>query len=244
MKQQIKIFISFLFFAFLVSCTRTVFVTTKPVETDSTIVAPKIKFFNVMDYGTTYVNLNGTKVASIAKYYTSGYVEAKTGSNNITINFPNKTELLNVNPLLANNTKYSCFFYKVGNEWKYNLVKDDWSNVTLTSGFAALRILDFRTEAYYNYINVKLICPGFDIIDQKGRNFLDHLTYDSYTKFMSVGAGSYTINMYNSDTTASTRKNVVIDSKGVYSVVLMTPQNITPYQNAIYSIFPDTQKHY
>lgn len=208
----------------------------------TTVVAPAIKFFNVMDFGATNVLLNNVQTSSVAKYYASSYINAKEGVNNIQLAFPLKSAVLSVNPVLANNTKYSCFFYKVGYEWKYNLIVDDLPT-NLTDGFAALRVLDFRTEAYYNYINVRLICPGFDIIDQKNRNFLDHNTYDGYTKFKTVGAGSYSINMYNDTITSSFRKGVEIASKGIYSVLLTTPTNITPTTNAIFYIFPDVAKH-
>ena len=232
---------------FLVSCTKYTTVatdtTTTTTTTTTTVTPPKIKFYNVMDYGATNVYLNAKQVTSVAKYYASSYLAATEGVNNIKIKFSEGTStLLDVNHTLANNTNYSCFFYKVGNEWKSNVVKDDLPT-TLATGFAALRVLDFRTEAYFNYINVRLVCPGFDIIDQKNRNFLDHTTYDGYTKFSTVGAGSYSIYMYNDTITSSYRKGVTIDSKGIYSVILTTPSNITPYTNAIYYIFPDVVKH-
>ncbi len=233
---------------FLVSCTKyttgvTDTNTTTTTTTTTTVTPPKIKFFNVMDYGTTNVYLNSKQVTSVAKYYASTYLTAVEGANNIKITFSgNTTTLLDVSHTLANNTSYSCFFYKVGNEWKSNIVKDDLPT-TIATGFAALRVLDFRTEAYFNYINVRLVCPGFDIIDQKNRNFLDHTTYDGYTKFSTVGAGTYSIYMYNDTITSSYRKGVTIDSKGIYSVVLTTPTSITPYTNAIFYIFPDVVKH-
>lgn len=233
------------FLLLLSSCTKYttgVNTTTETPTTTVVTVAPSVKFFNVMDLGSTNVYLNSKQVTSVAKFYASSYITAKEGANNLQISFADKNTLLNVNPVLANNTKYSCFFYKVGNEWKYNLVKDELPT-TFNTGFAALRVLDFRTEAYFNYINVRLISPGSDVIDQKNRNFLDHTTYDGYTKFATVGAGSYGIYMYNDTITSSYRKGVTIDSKGIYSVVLTTPSNITPYTDAIYYIFPDVVKH-
>jgi len=233
------------FMLVLTSCTKytTPYTNTTTISTPtSTVVPPSIKFFNVMDFGATNVFLNNVQSTSIAKYYASSYINAKEGTNNIQLAFPGKSSVLSVNPVLANNTKYSCFFYKVGYEWKYNLIVDDIPK-NLATGFAALRVLDFRTEAYYNYINVRLISPGSDIIDQKNRNFLDHNTYDGYTKFATVGAGTYGIYMYNDTITSSYRKGVDIASKGVYSVVLTTPTNISPTTNAIFYIFPDVAKH-
>ncbi len=229
---------------FLTSCTKYTSPYTNTNTDTSTVVvtAPKIKFFNVMDYGSTNVYLNKKQVTSVAKFYASSYITAVAGDNNIQLAFTDKNTLLNINQTLNNNTNYSCFFYKVGNEWKANIIKDDLPT-SITKGFAAMRVLDFRTEAYFNYINVRLICPGFDIVDQKNRNFLDHTTYDGYTKFSTVGAGSYSIYMYNDTITSSWRKGVTIESQGIYSVVLTTPSNITPYTNAIFYIFPDVAKH-
>ncbi|MFY8127414.1 MAG: hypothetical protein ACOVMM_03490 [Chitinophagaceae bacterium] len=205
-------------------------------------VAPSIKFYSVMDNGSMNVLFNGKQASSIANFYPSNYINGITGSNTISLRLPNGTTLLNGNIDLLNNTKYSCFFYKVGNEWKYSLIKDVMT-MTLANGFAAARILDFRTQGYFDYINVRLVNPGFEIIDSKNRNFLDHHTYSSYTEFKQVGAGNYNIFMYNDTLTTSQRKNVNLDSRAFYSVVLTTPSNITPYQNAIFYIFPDAIKH-
>lgn len=205
-------------------------------------VAPSIKFYSVMDNGSMNVLFNGKQASSIANFYPSNYINGITGSNTISLRLPNGTTLLNGNIDLLNNTKYSCFFYKVGNEWKYSLIKDVMT-MTLANGFAAARILDFRTQGYFDYINVRLVNPGFEIIDSKNRNFLDHHTYSSYTEFKQVGAGNYNIFMYNDTLTTSQRKNVKLDSRAFYSVVLTTPSNITPYQNAIFYIFPDAIKH-
>ena len=234
-----KILFVFLLFN---SCTKFESNVNTPPTTPEIVVAPLIKFINVMDLAATKVSLNSKQVTTVSKFFPSSYISALNGSNNIRLTLTDNTNLLDVSPLLANNNKYSGFIYKVGNDWKLNIVKDAIP-ATVTNGFAALRILDFRTEAYFNYINVRLICPGFDIIDQKNRNFLDHTTYDNYTKFQTVGAGSYSINMYNDTITSSQRKNVPIDSKGVYSVVLTTPTNIVPYTDAIYHIYPDVVKH-
>ncbi|MFY7965882.1 MAG: hypothetical protein ACOVO1_13370 [Chitinophagaceae bacterium] len=246
MKKILNLVCLYCFVTLFIGCTKYTALnnnnTTTTTTTTATVVAPRVKFFNVMDFGSTYVFLNSVQVTSVAKYYASSYITAKEGANTIKIAFADNQKLLEVTHTFANNTSYSCFFYKVGNEWKSNVVKDDLPT-GLATGFAALRVLDFRTEAYFNYINVRLICPGFDIIDQKNRNFLDHTTYEGYTQFTTSGAGSYGIYMYNDTITSSYRKGVTIDSKGIYSVVLTTPTGITPYTNAIYQIFPDVVKH-
>lgn len=242
MKLNFKIRYLFYFSIIFLSCTKYESNLTSSTTTPEVIVPPAIKFMNVMDLGSTRVALNSKQVTSVAKFYPSTYISALNGTNNIKLTFADNTSLLDVNPTMVNNNKYSGIFYRVGNEWKLNIVKDDLPT-NIASGFCALRILDFRTEAYFNYINVRLISPGFNIIDQKSRNFLDHTTFDNYTKFQNAGAGTYTINMYNDTITSSTRQGVVFDNKGIYSIVLTTPSNIVPYTDAIYHIFPDVVKH-
>jgi len=245
-----KYFTAILSFLFLTSCSKyvgqngitTPTTPTNPTTPTTAIVAPSIKFYSVMDNGSMNVLLNGKQASSIANFYPSNYINGTNGNNTISLRLPNSTTLLNGTVDLLNNTKYSCFFYKVGNEWKYSLIKDVMT-ATLANGFAAARILDFRTQGYFDYINVRLVNPGFEIIDSKNRNFLDHHTYSSYTEFKQVGAGNYNIFMYNDTLTTSQRKDVKIDSKAYYSIVLTTPSNITPYQNAIFYIFPDAIKH-
>ncbi len=235
-----------LFSTILVACTKYTPLnsntTTTTTTTPTSDTAPSIKFYDVFDQNSKDVLLNGKKVTSIAKYYASSYLQAKEGTNTISIGYPNKSVLLGTTLDLVRNTKYSCFFYKVGNEWKYNLVKDDMSQ-TLGSSSAAIRVLDFRTEAYYNYINVRVSSPGGDDFDQKNRNFLDHVTYSGYTYFKPIVAGTYRISMYNDTLTTSRRTDVPFDAKGFYSILLTTPGNITPYTNAIFYIYPDVVKH-
>lgn len=213
--------------------------TTPPATT--TVVNPAIKFFSVMDNGSMTVRLNNKVASSIAKYYPSTYIQAVEGANTLQLRLPNNTELMNTTLTLLRDTKYSCFFYKVGNEWKYNLVRDEFT--TPAAGFMSYRILDFRTQAYFDYINVRMVNPGSEIIDVKNRNFLDHVTYSGLSQFKQGTSGKYNIFMYNDTLTTSQRKDVTIDSKGVYSVILMTPDNITPYSSAIFYIFPDVVKH-
>lgn len=228
----------------LVSCTKYTPLNTSSNNTTTTATdtAPLIKFYNAMNFGSMDVNLNAKKVTSVAKFYPSAYISAKEGTNTLSINFPNKSSVMNATVDLVRNTKYSCFFYMVGNEWKYNLVKDDLS-ISPNTNYSAVRVLDFRTEAYYNYINVRIASPGGDMIDQKNRNFLDHVTYSGYTNFKTIISGTYSIKMYNDTLTTSQRLGVNFDSKGIYSVVLTTPGNITPYSNAIFYIYPDVMKH-
>ncbi|MCX6209953.1 MAG: hypothetical protein NTZ59_10795, partial [Bacteroidetes bacterium] len=95
----------------------------------------------------------------------------------------------------------------------------------------------------YNYINVRVASPGGDLIDKKNRNFLDHVTYSGYSNFKTITSGTYSIKMYNDTLTTSQRLGVNFDSKGIYSIILTTPGNITPYSNAIFYIYPDVAKH-
>ena len=244
-KKYFTISLIFIVTITLVSCTKyTPLNSTSNIynTTTTTDTAPLIKFYDVMNFGSMDVNLNAKKVTSVAKFYASSYISAKEGTNSVSINFPNKSSVLNASLDLVRNTKYSCFFYMVGNEWKYNLVKDDLSIAPITN-YSAVRILDFRTEAYYNYINVRVASPGGDIVDQKNRNFLDHVTYSGYTNFKTIISGTYSIKMYNDTLTTSQRLGVNFDSKGIYSILLTTPGNITPYSNAIFYIYPDVVKH-
>lgn len=247
MKFFIKYLLGVVFVSILLlSCTKYTPASSNTGNNNNTTVtidtAPVIKFYDVFDQNSKDVKLNGTKVTSIAKYYASSYITAKEGTNTVTIGYPNKSVLLNATLDLVRNSKYSCFFYLVGNEWKYNLIKDDLPT-GLNSYTSAVRILDFRTEAYYNYINVRVASPGYGEIDQKNRNFLDHVTYSGYTYFKTISPGTYNIYMYNDTLTTSRRLGVPIDAKGIYSILLTTPGNITPYTNAIFYIFPDVVKH-
>jgi hypothetical protein len=245
-KLNIHIFFTAIACLLMVSCTKynnalnTTNNNNTPVNSIDT--PPSIKFYNAMDFGSTDISLNGRKVTSIAKYYASSYITAREGTNNISLNFPGKTADLNGTVDLVRNTSYSCFFYKVGNEWKYDLVKDE-IKTRPPANYAFVRILDFRTEAYFNYINVRMTAPGLTDIDQKNRNFLDHKTFSSYTQFRPVIAGNYNFFFYNDTITASRRFNVPIDNLGIYTVMLTTPGNITPYTEAIKYIFPDVVKH-
>lgn len=214
---------------------------TNPTTPTTPVVNPTVKFFSVMDNGSMTVKFNNKTASSIAKYYPSTYIQGVEGTNNLQLSLPNNTQLMNTSLTLTRDTKYSCFFYKVGNEWKYNLVKDEFT--TPAAGFMNYRILDMRTQAYFDYINVRMVNPGSEIIDVKNRNFLDHVTYSGLSQFKQGTAGKYNIFMYNDTATTSQRKDVSIDSKGVYSVILLSPDNIVPYSNAVYYIFPDVVKH-
>ena len=228
---------------YFIACTKYTTPSSNTNTSTTTIdTAPSIKFFDAMDFGSMDVTLNSKKVSSVAKYYASSYITAKEGSNNLQLAFPGKSSVLNATVDLVRNTKYSCFFYMVGNEWKYNLVKDDINGKSNASS-AAIRVLDFRTQGYYDYINVRIASPGGDDFDQKNRNFLDHGTYSGFTYFKSITAGTYSIKTYNDTATTSRRFDVKFESKGIYTVMLTTPINITPYSAAIFQIFPDVIKH-
>lgn len=241
MKHVIYILLATTTLLALNSCSKYVGATDTTTTGTTTVANPQVKFFSVMDNGSMTVKFNGKTASSIAKFYPSAYIQAVEGSNNLQLSLPNNTQLLNTSLTLLRDTKYSCFFYKVGNEWKYNLVRDEFT--TPAAGFMSYRILDFRTQAYFDYINVRMVNPGSEIIDVKNRNFLDHVTYGGLAQFKQGNSGKYNFFMYNDTLTTSQRKDVNIDSRGVYSVILTTPDNITPYSNAIFYIFPDVVKH-
>ena len=144
MKIKYTLISIFCFSLFYLSCTKYESNLTSTTTTPEVIVPPAIKFFNVMDLGETKVSLNSKQVTSVSKFYASSYISGINGVNNIKLSSSTNVGLLDVNPTMINNTKYSGFFYRVGNEWKLNIVKDDLPT-NLVSGFAAIRVLDFRT---------------------------------------------------------------------------------------------------
>ena len=117
----LKYFTAILSFLFLTSCSKyvgqngitTPTTPTNPTTPTTAIVAPSIKFYSVMDNGSMNVLLNGKQASSIANFYPSNYINGTNGNNTISLRLPNSTTLLNGTVDLLNNTKYSCFFYKV-----------------------------------------------------------------------------------------------------------------------------------
>lgn len=234
----------------LFSCTKQVDNTTVTPTPPITTSIPTIKFFNVVDQGKVTVKLNGTIVAdSLAQYYPTAYITAKSDSNNIQLLKASSrdTTLLNINVGLLKGKNYSCFIYKLGYDWKASLVID---NLTAPdSGYAGIRILDFRTQAATNYVSINLFSLGF--ITYTGvypfiyRHFLDHTSFDFLTSFTPVLARpDYNIVVFNSSANLVIRSNINLASKKIYSMILMTPASITSDTTANKYIFPDVQEHY
>ncbi|MFP5040208.1 hypothetical protein [Parasediminibacterium sp. JCM 36343] len=229
----------------LISCTKQVDtsgIATPTTPTTGSTVAPSIRFFNVMDYGNDTVLINTASTGALARYYPTAYLKGVIGSNNIQVIFGGNT-VVNVNVNLLAGSSYSCFIYRVGYDWKVSVVADDLS--TPTAGNTKVRVLDFRTQAYFSYINVHFSSPGNLSLDYTYRNFLDHLSFDTYTVFKTITAGTYTITLSNSSTgaTLKTVSNVVFASTKIYSVILMTQASQTA-ADALNNIQVDVEQHY
>ncbi len=216
-----------------------------PLNNDTLTDYPRIKFFTVMDYGSSKVRvkLNTANSVTIAKYYPSSqYLIANKGSNNITLYYPDTatSSVLSMQVDLISGCYYSCFFYRVGYEWKLSIVKD---NVATPSGTnAKIRVLDFRTQAYFDYVNVRVYNPGYDEKNYYTRNFLDHETYSSNADFKELSSGYYKVRVFNDSLNLKTRDSVNLKAGKIYSVVLMTPSTLPP-STALTNIFPDVQQH-
>ncbi|MFY7900485.1 MAG: hypothetical protein ACOVNY_09905, partial [Chitinophagaceae bacterium] len=157
-----KIGLYFCFVIFLTACSKVVDDTNNGGNgsggSTSTVV-PNIKFFNVMDYGPVTVRLNNVTIGNSSLYNPTTYRVGVIGSNNISITFNNNQVLNQTVDLLAEKF-YSCFFYRVGFDWKMSLVTDDITNIP--TGKIKIRALDFRTQAYFDYVKLRIISPGSD----------------------------------------------------------------------------------
>jgi hypothetical protein len=205
----------------------------------TTTTAPTIRFFNVMDYGDVFVKLNSTNLNNIALWFPSTYRTAVNGSNTITVSF-NGTDVLTQRVDLVNGNNYSCYVYRVGFNWRINLTIDD---LTLpAAGSSNIRVLDFRSQAYFDYVNVRAFGLGLGTVNYTNRNFLDHLSYDSYTRFNNTPSGSYNIVVFNNTTNLATRNSVTLASRGIYTILLYTPAGLTAAE-ALNNINIDVQQN-
>lgn len=75
---------------------------------------------------------------------------------------------------------------------------------------------------------MKIFSVGLDQIDYVNRNFLDHLSYDTYTIFRPLAAGTYTVNVFNDSGTLATKTGVVLGNGKIYTLVLMTQADLLP----------------
>lgn len=214
---------------FLAACSKSDSGSTTTTNTDTSKVStvlPTIKVYNVMDYGPVNVSINKTNLGDVAQYFPTAYKQALIGENNVSVSFGGLSALnQNIN-LLANNS-YSMFIYRVAYNWKTSLVKDDLLTKP-SSGNAFVRVLDFRTQAYVNYVSVRFYSPGNVPLDYTSRNFLDHESYNTYTAFKTIPAGTYTITIFNSSDNLMTVSNVAVESGKTYTMVMMTQASKTP----------------
>jgi hypothetical protein len=198
------------------------------------------KFINVMDYGNVTVLMNDTTLSSVALYYPTAYYKTAKRKANIKIIF-NNIKVLSQDVDAPVNNFYSVYVYKVGNEWKISVVNDAPNR--MTSAKAGIRVLDFRTQAYFDYVNVRFTSPGFDQLDYTARNFLDHTTFSSYTKFDSLqSASAYYCYVFNDTANLVKKTGITFDAGKYYSVVLLTPPSKSA-ADALFSITLDIEKH-
>jgi len=218
-----------------------------PLNNDTLTGYPRIKFYTVMDYGNAKVKvqLNNFTPITIAKYYPSSqYSIANIGSNSITLYYPDTTttSVLNMTVDLISGCYYSCFFYRVGYEWKLSLVKDDLSAPQLAAN-TKIRVLDFRTQAYFDYVDIRVYNTSLDEKYYYDRNFLDHETYSSNASFNEITGGSlYHIKVYNDSSILKQRDSITLTAGKIYSIVLMTPSTDSP-SAALNDIWPDVYQH-
>ncbi len=198
---------------------------TDTIKTSTTL--PNIMFYNVMDYGNVYITLNNTNnLGGVAKYYPLSYTTGVVGTNNIIVTFSNDT-IINQNVDLLAGKNYSCFVYRVGYSWFLSIVPDNLK--TPSVGNSEIRILDFRTQAWYSYIGVKLFSPGNTPLIFNNRNFLDHESYSGYENFDTIPSGIYTTTLFITSPTATnlTQVSDTLVSQKIYTFVLMTQASLT-----------------
>lgn len=202
-----------------------------------------IKFFNTLyDYNAVSCSLNGVIVASVSDFYPSGYISTTSGTNEIKLYYQTTaTTVLDINASLTGGGYYSCFLYKVGYDWKVSIIKDNLTPPV--AGYYKVRTLDFRTQAYFDYVKTRIYYPGnVSEIDQTGRHFLDHTTYDTYTRFDSLPSGKYNVMIFNDTATLARKTDFNFVSGKIYSVVLTTATNLTSAV-ALFNIQTDVEAH-
>lgn len=200
-----------------------------------------IKFFNPVNFGSIGVSLNNSTVGTIGQYAaTATYYTAVNGSNTISITQGGYT-ILNVTVDLVAGNYYSCFVYKVGYDWKINIIKDD---LTLPGSKATnVRVLDFRTQAYYDFVRINIFSLGLDQYVDSNRHFLDHTSFDFYTKFHTLTAGSsYNIFVYNDSANLASKKGVPFLEGKIYSVILTTDATLSA-ADALKKISLEIEQH-
>ena len=204
--------------------------TIKKDTTKTNTTPPNIMFYNVMDYGNVYVILNNTNnLGGVAKWYPLSYTAGVVGTNNIIVTFSNDT-IINENVDLLAAKNYSCFVYRIGYSWFLSVVPDNLT--TPSAGNSQVRLLDFRTQAWFSYIGAKFFSPGNAPLIFNNRNFLDHESYSGYEGFNTLSSGIYTTTLFITTPTASnlTQQTDTLVSQKIYTFVLMTQASLTAAQ--------------
>jgi hypothetical protein len=194
-----------------------------------------------MDYGAVSILINDSLLSgTIAEYYPSAYIKYNQRKVNIKVVF-NNIQVLSEDMDAVVNNFYSVFVYKVGYQWKISIVNDSPNSMSTYN--AGIRVLDFRTQAYFDYASVRLFSPGLDQKTFTKRLFLDHTTYSSYTYFDSMYNGTYSCYVYNDTANLLIQKGLVFDSSKYYTILLLTPSALTPAA-AINAITLDVEPQY
>jgi len=247
MKQLILGFVIAILFS---SCYKQVDTTsTSTTDTTSTTtgttstVPPMIKIFNVMDYGPVYVTLNNVAIdSSVKQWYPTRYKTAKIGTNTIVVKFGGDTTRVNVGVDLLAGNYYSCFIYRVGYNWKLAIVPDIFTKPT--AGKSAIRLLDFRTQAYFTYINFRIQSAGISSLTYTARNFLDFQSYGYFTSFDYITAGTYNYTIYDNSTSKTLKSGTeTFESTNIYTLLLMTRADLSP-TDALNYIDVDCETNY
>ena len=200
-----------------------------------------IKFFNPVNFGSIGVLLNNSTVGTVGQYAaTTSYYTAVNGTNTIAITQGGYT-ILNISVDLVGGNYYSCFAYKVGYDWKINIIKDNL--VMPPSKSASIRVLDFRTQAYYDYVKVNIYSLGLDQYTDSNRHFLDHTSFDYYLQFRTLAAGSsYNVFVYNDTANLMIKKGIPFNDGKIYSVILTTDATL-PAADALKKIGVEIEQH-
>jgi len=214
--------------------------TTNSGGTTTITSPPTIKFFNVMDYGNVYPTFNSKSLGALAQYYPTGYKTGVIGTNSIVVVF-NGSTIISENVDLIAGKNYSCFVYRVGYDWKLSVVSDDLTKPA--SGSSKVRLLDFRSQAYFDYIGARFFSPGNLTLDYSNRNFLDHQSFDTYTTFKTITAGLYTLTLFTTTDNLLTKSNITFASTKIYTVLLMTQASLSA-ADALKAINVDIEENY
>ena len=148
----------------------------------------------------------------------TGYFSLTTGVYELKAGTTGATDYFFDNILsLASNKYYTCFLIDSLSKIQTIFVEDKFSAANGDS--AKLRYLDFSPDAptlYANFINAT------DTVIYASRSFNDQLTNNSKSAFTQIKAGTYSLQLTATDSTAAvkTLDSVILSAGKVYTVYL------------------------